>query len=43
MTDKTDSIDIELYSLKVHQPESGSDKLDIIQVNTDQKIICTST
>ena len=42
-TDKTDSIDNELYSLRVHQPESDPDNLEIIQVNTDQKVMCTPT
>ena len=40
-TDKTDSIDTELYSLRVHQPQfEDEDPLDIILVNTDQKIMC---
>ena len=40
-TDKTDSIDTELYSLRVHQPRLViEDPLDIILVNTDQKIMC---
>ena len=42
-TDKTDSINTELYSLRVHQPESDPDNLEIIEVNTDQKIMCTPT
>ena len=42
-TDKTDSINNELYSLRVHQPESEADSLEIIEVNTDQKIMCTPT
>ena len=42
-TDKTDSIDTELYSLRVHQPETGTNKLDIFPINTDQKIQCTPT
>ena len=43
-TDKSDSIDTELYSLRIHQtnPE-GIDKLDITEVNTDQKILCRPT
>ena len=40
-TDKTDSIDTELYSLRVHQPQMlTEDPLDITLVNTDQKIMC---
>ena len=40
-TDKSDSINTELYSLRVHQPEFDSeDPLDIVLVNTDQKIMC---
>ena len=40
-TDKTDSIDTELYSLSVHQPKlDNDDPLDIILVNRDQKIMC---
>ena len=43
-TDKSDSIDTELYSLRIHQtnPE-GVDKLDITEINTDQKILCKPT
>ena len=43
-TDKSDSIDSELYSLKVHQsnPELV-DNLDIMEVNTDQKMLCQPT
>ena len=43
-TDKSDSINTELYSLRVHQanPETV-DTLDIIEINTDQKIICKPT
>ena len=40
-TDKSDSIDTELYSLRIHQTSlEGVDKLDITEVNTDQKILC---
>ena len=40
-TDKTDSINTELYSLRVHQPElPNEDEIDIVLVNTDQKILC---
>ena len=40
-TNKTDSIDSELYSLRVHQPRLvAEDSLDIVLVNTDQKILC---
>ena len=40
-TDKSDSINTELYSLRVHQPQlSSKDPLDIVLVNTDQKIMC---
>ena len=40
-TDKSDSINTELYSLRVHQPQFNSkDPLDIVLVNTDQKIMC---
>jgi hypothetical protein len=40
-TDKTDSIDTELYSLRVHQPQLPvEDPLDITLVETDQKIMC---
>ena len=40
-TDKTDSIDSELYSLRVHQSDDvKQDSLDIIEINTDQKILC---
>ena len=40
-TDKTDSIDSEIYSLRVHQPQLPSDdELDVIEVKTDQKISC---
>ena len=40
-TDKSDSIDTEIYSLRIHQPPILSETpLDIIIVNTDQKILC---
>ena len=39
-TDKTDSIDTEIYSLRVHQP-IRDDYIDIIEVNTDHKILCS--
>ena len=42
-TDKTDSANTELYSLRVHEvsrdPKSY-DIFDIIEVNTDQKVLC---
>ena len=37
-TDKTNSVGTELYSLRVHQPTS--DGIDIVEVNTNQKILC---
>ena len=40
-TDKSDSIDSEIYSLRVHQPQlQADDRLDIMEVKTDQKIMC---
>ena len=43
-TDKTDSINTEIYSLRIHQPDSNNENnLDITQVNTDQKILCNPT
>ena len=42
-TDKTDSADSELYSLRVHEPNLDTINLDIIEVNTDQKILCKPT
>ena len=43
-TDKTDSIDTEIYSLKVHLPDEDiNSNLDIYEVNTDQKILCNPT
>jgi len=41
-TDKLDSVDTEVYSLKVHQPNDQLE-LDIIEANTDQKTLCTPT
>ena len=38
-TDKSDSINTELYSLRVHEPDT-TDNLDIVEANTDQKILC---
>ena len=39
-TDKTDSIDTEVYSLSVRLP-SDDEILDILEINTDQKILCS--
>ena len=39
-TNKLDSVSTEVYSLRVHQ-QSEEEDLDIIEVNTDQKIICS--
>lgn len=42
-TDKTDSADTELYSLRVHEASLDPKEytfFDIIEVNTDQKILC---
>ena len=40
-TDKTDSVDTEIYSLRVHLPiDDKQQNFDIIEVNTDQKILC---
>ena len=39
-TNKTDSLETELYSLSVILAINNEDSLDIIEVNTDQKIIC---
>ena len=39
-TDKTDSLDTELFALTVRQPNDDIN-LDIVEVNTDQKILCT--
>ena len=40
--DKTDSVNTELYSLRVHVPERNKDNIDIIEVNSEQKILCNS-
>ena len=37
-TDKTDSVDTELYSLRVHQPLDN--QIDIVEVSSSQKILC---
>jgi len=39
-TNKLDSVSTEVYSLRVHQPNED-EELDILEVNTDQKIICS--
>ena len=42
-TDKTDSADTELYSLRVHEASLDPKEytfFDIIEVNTDQKVLC---
>ena len=39
-TNKTDSVDHELYSLRVHQRNPSDDTLDIIDVKYDQKVVC---
>ena len=39
-TDKTDSINTELYSLRVHELNVEESDLDIYEVNTDQKTLC---
>ena len=39
-TDKTDSIDTEVFSLAVRLPNNDI-SLDIVEVNTDQKILCS--
>ena len=40
-TNKTDSVNDELYSLRVHQYiENETEDLGIIEVNSDQKVIC---
>ena len=38
-TDKLDSVDTEVYSLKVHQPDMDIE-VDILEANTDQKTLC---
>ena len=40
-TDKMDSFDTELFSLRVHLPNDNVE-LDIIEINTDQKYICNT-
>ena len=42
-TDKTDSANTELYSLRVHEAFSAQFDLDIVEVNTNQKILCKPT
>ena len=43
-TDKIDSISTEIYSLRIHQPDSDiENNLDITEINTDQKILCNPT
>ena len=39
-TDKTSSVDTEIYSLRVHEVNDLEDKLDIIEVKADKKIMC---
>ena len=39
-TNKLDSVSTEVYSLRVHQPNED-EEIDILEVNTDQKIICS--
>ena len=39
-TDKTDSVETEVFSLRVHQPHFD-ERLDIIEINTDQKLFCS--
>ena len=39
-TDKTSSADTEIYSLRVHEVTEEENKLDIIEVNADKKIMC---
>ena len=39
-TDKTDSVDTEVFSLTVRLPNNDI-TLDIVEVNTDQKILCS--
>ena len=42
-TDKTDSANTELYSLRVHEALFALYDLEIVEVNTDQKILCKPT
>ena len=39
-TNLTDSIDTELYSLRIHEVNTEQSDLDIYEVNTNQKILC---
>ena len=39
-TDKTSAAETEIYSLRVHEIAENNDKLDIIEVKSDKKIIC---
>ena len=39
-TDKTDSVDTEVFSLRIHEPNEDLD-VDINEVNSDQKILCS--
>ena len=39
-TDKTSAEDTEIYSLRVHEVTEEENKLDIIEVNADKKIMC---
>ena len=39
-TDKTSAVDTEIYSLRVHQSPENNNKLDIIEIKADKKIIC---
>ncbi len=39
-TDKTDSVETEVFSLRVHEPHNDQ-RLDIVEVNTDQKVLCS--
>lgn len=39
-TDKTDSVDTEIFSLRLHQP-NDQDDLEIVEINSDQKVICS--
>ena len=39
-TDKTSAAETEIYSLRIHEISEDNDKLDIIEVKSDKKIIC---
>ena len=39
-SNKTDSIDNEIFSLRIHEPNSEIDKLSIMEVKTEHKILC---